>query len=125
MLNAPSITVMTLILTELTLFFHDIATRTETFSGPLKVTTWTTGLASIHPTRDQSLTFGSGSKDWPLSPMVAIVLMHLAHHRALKSLGLCPPQAWNLRGPVIKPLLPSRLVVARVKGMTSMILNWS
>jgi hypothetical protein len=64
MLNAPSIMVMTLILMELTLFFHNIATRTETFSGPLKVTTWTTGLASVRPMRDQSLTFGSGSKDW-------------------------------------------------------------
>src|SRR6266853_5785393 len=73
MLDAPSIIDMMLILMELTLFFHDIATRTETFSGPLKVMTWTTGLASVCPMRDWSITFGSGSKDWAF-------VTHSCHH---------------------------------------------
>ena len=64
---------MMLILTELTLFFHDIATRTETFSKPLKVMTWTTGLASVHPMRDWSMTFGFGLKDWAF-------VTHGCHH---------------------------------------------
>jgi hypothetical protein len=37
------------------------------------VTTWTTGLASVCPTRDWSLTFGSGSKDWA-------IVTHGCHH---------------------------------------------
>jgi hypothetical protein len=62
--RSPSARSMMLILTESTLFFHDIATRTKTFSGPLDLMTWTKGLAGTHPTRDRSLTFGSGSRNW-------------------------------------------------------------
>ena len=82
----------TLLLTETTLFFHDVISRTEKPSGLVKVTNWTVALANqhalvdraadeadkraadeakgptakpkTHGTRGHALTFGPGSKDW-------------------------------------------------------------
>jgi hypothetical protein len=54
---------MALMLTERTLFFHDIVDSTDKPSGLLNVKLWTTGIAKPRQTRARSLTFGPGSKD--------------------------------------------------------------
>ena len=51
---------MPLMLTERTLFFHDIISSTEKPSGLLNMKSWTTGVAK---TRECSLTFGPGTRD--------------------------------------------------------------
>jgi len=57
---------MALMLTERTLFFHNVVNSAEKPSGLLAVKAWTTGVAKPRgPTgRERSLTFGPGTRDW-------------------------------------------------------------
>lgn len=54
---------MELMLTERTLFFHDIVDSTDKPSGLHNVKLWTTGIAKPRQTRARSLTFGAGTRD--------------------------------------------------------------
>jgi len=57
---------MALMLTESTLFFHDVVNSADKPSGLLAVKAWTTGVAKPRgPTgREWSLTSGHGTRDW-------------------------------------------------------------
>ena len=50
-------------LTERTLFIHDIINSAEKPSGLLDMKLWMAGVAKPHATRERSLTFGPGTRD--------------------------------------------------------------
>jgi len=60
----PSALFMALMLTERTLFFHDVVNSSDKPSGLLNVKLWTTSVAKPRVTRDRALTFGPGTRDW-------------------------------------------------------------
>jgi len=84
-------TTLPLLLTKMTLFFHDVISSTEKPSGLVKVTKWTAALAKQRAVikraadqakeytakqkcvnRSRALTFGLGSKDWSsITPLCA------------------------------------------------------
>jgi hypothetical protein len=54
---------MALLLTERTLFFHDVVNSNDKPSGLLKVNLWASGVAKPQVSRGQSRTFGRRKKD--------------------------------------------------------------